>query len=1580
MNKHIKGCLLFLLLIILVINTANATDVTNDTSAIEDDTISSSTEQITNEVTSIQNEEKLIKKTDNNKNYKTSQLTDSNSKTIIINSTTFDEYVTDGYLNDNVNEGDTLDFQGLLYDTRFSLYINKSVNIISSTNDAFFGSSGEKKYDGNDKESYFKILSGGSGTNLTNIHFYNTHVVTSHAHNVNIKNITVEANAIVGSGEGVTSIRDESSNITVSDSYFFSDNNGGISTLVCAGAENVIIENCTVRARLFVGNLLYFTTYNIAENMTNKNITVKNVLIDGSEAIAQSICVPLVLQGSNHKIINNTILCNKSQEFTVMAQMVLDENAEMISENLFINNTVMGNVSLANTRITGNTLDSLFSRNSTVINNTINKAFIRSNNIFVNNNVTHMIVSETNNTVTDNNCINITFNETATNYTMENNTIWDLINKDNVNEYLNSDNTLSLDSINNSMICIDLNDCNITTLTLDNIHNKTLKIKQSTLCLIKTKDSELTIINSDLSKVIFTIQEGSNVLLKDTALLDLYVDESSNLILDNSYIISGQDNIQVLSSKNNVDSNVKDYSDYFDENTHKLLSSIPENTTIIIRNVNGQNDTKPMIIDKRINIIGLNNDRYDGEITFIEGSEGSVIKNMIINNTIFVNTSNITIIDNTINKNIMLQNSENNIIKDNIIDSTVIPITLSNTQKTSIENNIIQTTDSYTINCDETSKTNTIIKNDLITVNATASNTINANMVENDIGDNGPKEESNITISIDNNLVLNKPYDIVVTVTSNNMPVTNGYVIVLSNGIQKIKSQLTNGELNTTIILDELGENNIRVFYFPEDSYLPTNEKKVTNTFLIKSIINVTVPEVKIGETTTITVLVTDEYGNNIPEGYLDFSLSDINTSMEIEDGISTINIGVREEYIGKLITVYYDGTPSIENNTYKSIFNPEKGDVDLIIKDEIQEDNTKITVTVANKLGQIITSGYIQFKGPGISKLVKIESNETCLTIPTPTEETTINITFRNNPNYEITTGSITLYSQKGSVITCDQITDVNVGDEVTITGKLTDTDNDPITDANIKVQINENEYQTTTDEEGKYQLSFTVIQSGINNVLVIFEETQRYISSQTNITFNANKKATTFLYYNFNNVNIGESVKISAKLLSDNIPVKGQNIKIIINDEEFMVKTSSTGYFVLNYITTTAGINNITFVYDGNEEYYASTNETSFKVIGDKKVTSFLYYNIKDVNVGESVKISAKLLSDNQPVNGQTVTVTVNDDMFVVKTSSTGYFALNYVTTIAGMNNITFNYEGNEDYKEVTNISSFNVVGNKKDVSFIYYNIKDVNVGDTVKISAKLLCEGQPVKSQKVTVKVNNEDIIVKTSSTGYFAFDYVTNTAGVNNLSFVYEGNAEYNAVTNTSQFNVVGDKKNVSFLYYGIKDVNVGDTVKISAKLLSEGQPVKGQNVIVTVNGEDFTAKTSSTGYLVLEYVTTASGVNNITFTYAGSGEYNAVTNTTSFNVIGSKSSTTFLFYNIKDVKLGETVKISAKLLSDGLPVKGQSVIVTVNDEEFTVKTSTTGYFLLDYNPVTTGINNITFTYGGNSEYEAVTNTTQFKCIS
>ena len=255
------------------------------------------------------------------------------SKTVILNSTTFDTYVTDKVFNDNIEEGDTIDIQGLLYNSRFSLQINKPVNVISSTHDSYI-TSGE-----------FGIIEGGSGSNITGISIHNTPVYTSNAKDVVIDNISVISQDIdIGSGTGHFSIRD-SSNITVTNSYFETKNTGGHSNVVCYNAENCTFENNTIVGHGYVGNLFYITTFGSSPSdtgevvtYTNKNITLRNNYIDGRDC-GGSICYMLALTGANHLIENNTVISYIGA--SVMKQFSLSDRGVY---NITFNNNLLASV------------------------------------------------------------------------------------------------------------------------------------------------------------------------------------------------------------------------------------------------------------------------------------------------------------------------------------------------------------------------------------------------------------------------------------------------------------------------------------------------------------------------------------------------------------------------------------------------------------------------------------------------------------------------------------------------------------------------------------------------------------------------------------------------------------------------------------------------------------------------------------------------------------------------------------------------------------------------------------------------------------------------------------------------------------------------------------------------------------------------------------------------------------------------------------------------------------------------------------------------------------------------------------
>ena len=230
----------------------------------------------------------------------------------IVTNETFFDYFINGTLADYVPEGATLDFRGKFYshdDVKFDLVINKPINMISTTGDAFIDlNTTAGSLLGENPGSCFTINNGGSGSNVSGIIFHNTQVWIYDAHNVVLNNVSVIVeNKRVGSGVGTTAIRHGSTNVTLKNSYIYTSNNGGSSSIVLTHVQNCTVENNTIVGEGKVGNLLYLNTFNDAGcDLSNDYNKIINNKITGPSPAA-GICYGIGINGNNNLIAGNVI-------------------------------------------------------------------------------------------------------------------------------------------------------------------------------------------------------------------------------------------------------------------------------------------------------------------------------------------------------------------------------------------------------------------------------------------------------------------------------------------------------------------------------------------------------------------------------------------------------------------------------------------------------------------------------------------------------------------------------------------------------------------------------------------------------------------------------------------------------------------------------------------------------------------------------------------------------------------------------------------------------------------------------------------------------------------------------------------------------------------------------------------------------------------------------------------------------------------------------------------------------------------------------------------------------------------------
>ena len=304
----------------------------------------------------------------------------------VVNNETFFDYfdqTKNGELFKYVPEGVTLDFQGKIssadLNTRLNITINKAVNIISSNKDAFIDlNTTAGSLLGENPGDRFTINRQGSRTNVTGITFHNTQVWLFNTHHVTLDNISVIIeDQRVGSGVGATSIRANSTWITVKNSYFYTRNNGGSSSLVLAWADYCTFNNNTHRVDGMVGNLVYLTTYNVnipTDVIANCHNNITNNRLVGPSNAA-NICYGICISGEDNLVENNTV--NYSNGAGIMQQWGdAAWGYDLVPKNNIYRNNVLIGCSMA---VTSNAL---------VYNNTVSNGMrLLSNAIAYNNTV-----------------------------------------------------------------------------------------------------------------------------------------------------------------------------------------------------------------------------------------------------------------------------------------------------------------------------------------------------------------------------------------------------------------------------------------------------------------------------------------------------------------------------------------------------------------------------------------------------------------------------------------------------------------------------------------------------------------------------------------------------------------------------------------------------------------------------------------------------------------------------------------------------------------------------------------------------------------------------------------------------------------------------------------------------------------------------------------------------------------------------------------------------------------------------------------------------------------------------------------
>jgi hypothetical protein len=197
--------------------------------------------------------------------------------------------------------------------------------------------------------------------------------------------------------------------------------------------------------------------------------------------------------------------------------------------------------------------------------------------------------------------------------------------------------------------------------------------------------------------------------------------------------------------------------------------------------------------------------------------------------------------------------------------------------------------------------------------------------------------------------------------------------------------------------------------------------------------------------------------------------------------------------------------------------------------------------------------------------------------------------------------------------------------------------------------------------------------------------------------------------------------------------------------------------------------------------------------------------------------------------------------------------------------------------------------------------------------------------------------------------------------------YKGNSKYNPAHETVEIFV---KKSA---FISAPDISVefeDESGEFVATLTNaEGKALTGANVVVTLDGVDYSLKTNSKGQVKVSTANLTIGTYTASVSYNGNAKYNPATATATV-VVTKKDTVISVAYD------AESQEVIATLTNcEGKELVTANVVISIDGVEYALKTNSQGQAKVSTANLTSGYYNVTASYKGNSKYKSASETAE-----
>ena len=644
-------------------------------------------------------------------------------------------------------------------------------------------------------------------------------------------------------------------------------------------------------------------------------------------------------------------------------------------------------------------------------------------------------------------------------------------------------------------------------------------------------------------------------------------------------------------------------------------------------------------------------------------------------------------------------------------------------------------------------------------------------------------------------------------------------------------------------------------------------------------------------------------------------------------------------DVINKTVSIVYDG-PEVHINT--GILNVSKANPDLTVDavDITVGDLEIITVT-----GPKDATGLITLTLNGIDYILPIYNGEAKFYFQDLAYGTyDVSASYSGDNHYVAAENSIVFKVDKVLANLNIHVEDITFGEN----GLVIITLPSDIDGSIVTVNVNGKVYPVDI-ENGFGKLPLHELDAGDYTISAVFAGNDKYLPGVSNALLTVSK-ADPALNVLISDVGYDGVFNINVALTGvDAIGLNG-NVIVTVNNKDYSVNIVN-GKGTAVGVKLAAGTYDFTAAWAGNDNYNAVGDSGKFSVA---KVDSIIDVAVSDIKVGEDAVISVKLLSD---ATGS-VTVTVNGKDYT-ETVVNGVANVKVADLKAGTYDVAVKYSGDNNYNAAVATSSFTV---SKVDSTMDVTVNDIVFGGDLIVDAVLPDDA----TGEVVITVNGVDYHVSIENgkatgtiSGLAAGDYT--------VTVKYAGDDKYTGVEVAENVNVA---KAQPVLGVVIADVDYGNGFVIEATLTGVNNAPLNGNVIVTVNGKEYTVKVTD-GKGIATGDRLAAGTYAFAAAWAGNDNYNAVAENGDFKVNKVDSA---IDVAVDSIEFGEDAVISVKLASDATG----EVVITVNGEDYTaaiengvVSVTVSGLKADDYT--------VEVKYAGDNNYNEATGSAEFSVL-